>query len=194
MGITPFFWGEVLSKELNVLLQRIQPPEVKPIEGPVPASPELSKLLNRMEARKWRKWKQSEVLASLQQLYSELKFTNHAMKCEQCLLELCLDVTRYEGAHSPWYLNLQGEIGWYPDVYEEDSLYKTAPRIDKYNWGSYWKGGIDHEVAIRFIKDRMKWAKPIMQKEAEAAVDFYIALENWDLESPVPVDEATLIF
>jgi len=179
--------GCKLTKELNVLLQRIQPVEMKPVEEPIEPSQEMLRLLQRIENRKWRAWKLSEILERLEELYGELKFIDHAMNCNQCLLELCLDVTRYAGSHSGlWYLDLQFEEGWYPEVYEEDPLYKTAPRVDRYNWGSYWKGTTNHEEAIRFIKDRMKWAKPIMQKEAEALVDYYVALESWDLVSPLP--------
>jgi len=175
-----------LTSELNVLIKRIQPQTVKPTEEPPEPSKDMFILLQRIENRKWRDSQLMEILARLVELKSELNFIDYALSHEEVLFELSIDITRYDGTHSGlWYLDLQNEMGFYPEIYEEDPLYKTAPRIDKYHWGSYWEGE-NHDEAVRFIKDRMKWAKPLMQREAEALVDYYVILENWDLMSPIP--------
>jgi len=42
--------------------------------------------------------------------------------------------------------------------------------------------------------DRMAWAEKIIKADAQALVDYYVAFENWDLESQAPIAETNLIF
>jgi len=183
---------KILSTELNVLLQRIQKPEtMKAIEEPVPVSAELSLLLNRVDNRKWREIELLRTLHNLQELQQEIAFIKHVRKCERCQVELQLSIERYCGSRGPWYLNLQNEIGW-PEIYEEEGIYKNCPRPQNYKIGSYWSGS--SEDTIRFIMDRMAWAEKIIKADIEILVDYYIALEKWDLESPPPIAETNLIF
>ena len=172
-----------MSKELNVLLQRI--------EKPVQASPWLSNLLNRMDNRRWRKAELIRTLGNLQELQQEIEFIEHVRKCERCQVELQISVERYMGTRGPWWINLQNEIGW-PEIYEEEDIYKNCPRPQNYKIGSYWSGS--SEDTIRFIKDRMAWAERIIKADIEILVDYYVALEEWDLETQAPVAETALIF
>lgn len=180
-----------MSKELNVLLQRILPPELqKPTEQK--PSRDMMVLFERVERRRWKKVTEADMLLQLEMLHNEFAFIKHARHCERCLIELQLDIERYCGSHSPWYLNLINE-DCDPDIYEdEESIYYTCPRPQDYKIGSYWTGASDD--TIRFIKDRLTWAEGIMKGEIEAAVDFVAALLDWDLESPLPPYDSLLIF
>lgn len=159
--------------------------------APVPASPELSKLLNRVNNRRWKKAELLRTLSILQMLQADIWLINHVRKCRQCQLELQLSVERYMGTRGPWYINLQNEIG-FPEIYEEEGIYKTCPRPDNYKIGSYWGGS--SEDTIRFIMDRMAWAEKIIKTDAEILVDYYVDLEEWDVETEAPMAETALIF
>lgn len=137
-----------------------------------------------MENRRWRNAELERVLAELEEQHNELKWIRHVRGCGNCQIELQLAIERYGGRNCPWYLNLEYETGWYPDVYQEDSLYKNAPRLDRYKIGSYWNG--TSSDTIRFILDRVKWAEAIIQKFAETLVDYCVEVEEWDLDSELP--------
>ena len=180
-----------MSKELNALLERIQKPEnMKAIEEAVPVSAELSALLKRVNNRKWREIDLIRTLHNLQALQEETEFIEHLRKCKQCQAEMHLSIERYWGSRGPWYLNLQNEIG-FPEIYEEEGIYKTCPRLQNYKIGYY---GHSSQDTIRFIMDRIAWAEKIIKADVEILVDYYLALENWDLEDPAPIEETTLFF
>jgi len=170
--------------DLQLLLQRIQPPEPKAMEKPPEPSKALETLFTRMENRKWKEHEIAWALALSEQHTDNLKFIQHVRKCEQCQFELTINIERYQGRHAPWYLNLEYETGWYPDVYEEDPLYKTAPRINKYDIGSYWTG--TSKDTLRFISDRMNWAEEKIRRALEAVADYVVALEEWNLTGEPP--------
>lgn len=94
------------------------------------------------------------------------------------------------GTRGPWYLNLENEIG-FPEIYEEEDIYKTCPRPQNYKIGYY---GDSSQDTIRFIMDRMAWAEKIIKADVEILVDYYLELENWNLEDPAPTEETTLFF
>jgi hypothetical protein len=53
--------------------------------------------------------------------------------------------------------------------------------------GSYFSGsGENWDEAERFILDRAGWAEKLIQREIEVVVDYYHALEEWDLVSELP--------
>jgi len=169
-----------LSSNLLALLERInaKKEEVKPVEKP-PESPYLMKLIGRIEAKKWRDEMLQKTLERLCWLQEELDFARHLQKCRNCQFELSLDVIRYGGSHSGvWYVGiLDGDF--LPEVFPD------CPRAENYDMGSYWTGE-NHKEAVRFIVDRAKWAEPIIEEELYTVIDFYMALEKWDLESPLP--------
>ena len=176
--------------ELRVLLQRIQKPEPKPIMEPVPTSPELSKLLNRVNNQKWKEAELLATLSILQTLQADIQLIDHVRTCKLCQAELQISVERYWGTRGPWWINLEGEIG-FPEIYEEEGIYKTCPKPQNYEIGCYSHSSED---TMRFIMDRMAWAEKIIKADAEILVDYYGALEEWDLETQVPVAETALIF
>ena len=163
---------------------------MKPIQEAVPVSADLSALLNRTYNRKWREIELVRTLHNLQALQQEIEFIEHVRKCRRCQAELQLSIERYWGSRGPWYLNLQNEIG-FPEIYEEEGIYKTCPKPQNYKIGSYMRCSDD---TIRFIMDRIAWAEKIIKADAETLVDYYIAFEDWDLESQAPIAETNLIF
>jgi len=46
----------------------------------------------------------------------------------------------------------------------EDGIEESAPKTNDYKIGSYWAG--PSADTIRFIKDRLSWAKKILEQEA----------------------------
>lgn len=174
-----------MSEEMNALIQLIRKPAPKPLMEPVEPSEDQSFLIDRMSLRRWKKEELNRLLAKLQQLHGELAVIKHVRKCRLCQGELQLSVERYMGTRGPWWINLEGEMG-YPEIYEEeDSLYKDAPRPDSYKIGSYWRGC--SKDTIRFIMDRMRWAEHYMKEDVEISVDYYVELENWNLEDSPPI-------
>jgi len=175
-----------LSKELNVLLQRIHP-VLKPTEPPSEPSRYLLRLVGRVENRRWL---ENEVISTqdrLKEVKADLKFIRHALKCSQCLAELQLDIERYLGRQAPWYLNITDEIGFDDEIWGTlPEYYKDCPRVEKYKIGSYWTGC--SEDTIRFIKDRLNWAKKVLEEELRVVRRYLKALKKWDLESPLPPD------
>ena len=153
-------------------------------------SAELSALLERMDNRKWREAELIRVLHNLQELQQEIEVIKHVRKCEQCQAELHISVERYWGSRGPWWINLEGEMG-FPEIYEEEGIYKTCPRPQNYKIGCYSHSSED---TIRFIMDRMTWAEKIIKADAETLVDYYIAFEDWDLKSQAPIAETKLVF
>jgi len=170
-----------MSEHLTALLERINAKveAVKPVEKP-PESPYLNALIWRVEVRKWRDEMIQETLERLEGLHSELRVVRHVRKCNNCQVELMLDVERYAGSHCGlWYLDLsQGE-----DILPE--YYPDCPRAEDYEIGSYWTKNLT-DGTRRFILDRMKWAEPKIIEEIYTVINFYLALESWDLQSPLP--------
>jgi hypothetical protein len=164
--------------ELQALLERINR-VVKPSEEPPKVSADLNTLLEHVELRKWRDYKLQETIERLCGLHDELDFIRHIRKCGNCQLELALDVIRYAGSHSGlWFLDLSND-----DILPE--IYEDCPKAGTYDMGSYWTRE-NYKEAIRFILDRAKWAEPKIREELYTAIDFYLALENWNLQSPLP--------
>ncbi|MEM3753533.1 MAG: hypothetical protein QW778_02955 [Candidatus Micrarchaeaceae archaeon] len=169
-----------MSSNLMALLERInaKTEEVKPVEKPF-ESPYLRVLVERLEAVEWRREMLQKTLERLCMLSEELDLCRHIQKCRNCQFELSLDVIRYGGNHSGiWYISiLDGDF--LPEVFPD------CPPVENYNMGSYWTGE-NHAEAVRFIVDRARWAEPIIEEELYTLIDFYLALENWDLKSPLP--------
>lgn len=169
--------------ELQFLLRKIRPASVK-YSKPAESSPELLALMERVDNRHWQAWCLEELIACLVGMQSELLSIKHVRKCEQCQLEWQLSIERYMGTRCPWYLNLEYEVGFGEEVYENDQLFHDCPRLENYKIGSYWTKSSDD--TLRFIFDRMKWAEDIIKHDVQSYVDFYFAVENWDCESSLP--------
>jgi hypothetical protein len=91
-------------------------------------------------------------------LMAELSQIVHFLECSYCQVELQMDIERYWGRHCPFYLDLNNE----------DDIEDSAPKARDYKFGSYWSGPSDD--TIRFIIDRLKWAKGIIEEEAVALI------------------------
>jgi hypothetical protein len=172
-----------MSEHLTALLERINAKveAVKPVEKP-PESPYLNALIGRVEARKWRDEMLQLTLERLEGLHDALEVIHHIRECSQCQVELMLDVERYAGSHCGlWYLDLSND-DFLPEYYED------CPPAEKYDFGSYWEGRSCTEGTRKFILDRIKWAEPKIIEEIYTVIEFYLALENWDLQSPLPPD------
>jgi len=175
-------FGVFMSNYLQALLEMIKPKteEVKPVEETPPApSPYLKALWERVENAEWRREMLERTLERLCELSEELELCRHIQKCRNCQFELSLDVVRYYGNHSGvWYISIM-DGDFLPEVFPD------CPRAEDYNMGSYWTGE-NYAEAVRFVVDRAKWAEPIIEEELYTVIDFYLALEDWDLESPLP--------
>ena len=173
-----------MTKSLNILLQRILPPELKEAKTNQKPSKNLTVLLKRVKLRKWKEATEVSTALQLETLHRDLTFIEHFRNCKLCMAELQISVERYLGTRGPWYLNIENEVG-FPEIYEdEDSIYKDCPRPQDYTIGSYWTGS--SEDTVRFIMDRFTWAEGMMKKEIKAADVFLSALKDWDLRSPLP--------
>ena len=166
---------------------------MKPITKPVEASKDLTALLGLVEMRKWKQQTEAEMRGLIEELNQQLKFIAHVKTCGNCLIELELDVERYGGRRGPWYLDLVNDPSSMEEFYEENAHTKGTPRIHDYKIGSYWVGSQisseaernsyfrkTHDEVIRFIKDRMVWARQIIRRELEAATKYLEILGSWD--------------
>jgi len=128
-----------------------------------------------METRKWVKWSYENTLMLIREIAGEIRFIKHVENCERCLIELQLDVERYGGSRSIWYMDIRNE-----EFTRQDWRYKDMPYPGDYKIGSYWTGS--SEDTIRFIKDRLKWAEKIARKEIVAAVKYLKLIMSWDID------------
>lgn len=160
------------------------------ITRPVPPSKEMVKLMNRLEARRWQTDELDRTMFNLEWTQQQISWIEHIRSCRQCQIEMQINIERYCGSRGPWYLNLEGEM-CFPEIYEEEGIYKTCPKPQDYKIGYY---GHSSEDTIRFILDRCKWAEAIIRSDIEILVDYYVDMEEWDLEASPPPDTTSLIY
>jgi len=162
------------SEQLRVLLERIQQPRIlyHRIHPEEPAKRRRSKkrniLLDRIATRRWLNVVQDQLMEAITHLRGEVKFIEHLPGCWLCKMELKLDVERYLGTRSFWWLCLENS------EYLE-ARYRSCPKERNYHIGSYWEqvqhyrqyGNTDvlGENTVEFILDRAKWAYKIMGKQ-----------------------------
>jgi len=197
-----------LSEKLTLLLERInrKPESIQPMteEDMEAQDARVQPLVQRLENRQYREDMLQYVKQAIKEITGELRFTSHAFTCEQCLMELCLDVERYGGNHSGiGWLDLNNELafdseeevlGMYgyfaeadPDDPEDEEfikVWKEMPLVSGYKIGSYWTG--TSEDTVRFVKDRMKWAEKLLQIELRQARRYQRKLKKWNLNGLPP--------
>jgi len=172
-----------LSK-LELLLKRIQKPEeILKHEPPPKTSAKLMMLLNRVNTREWLHIVEGQLMEAVALLRGEAKFIEHLPHCRYCQLNLELDVERYNGNHSTWYLSLENN-----ECLEEK--YPDCPKEENYTIDNYWaqveryrKTGIAEspEVnTISFILDRAKWAYKITGKQIRLSRLLLRLVRAWD--------------
>jgi len=150
-------------------------------ESPMKASDSgsyLMKALDIVERREWRERELQYAIDRLVGLAMDLEFIEAICHDKTLQLEVAINVIRYGGRDCPWFLYLQ-DGDFLPE------RYRSCPRVENYKMGSYFTGE-NYDEAIRFILDRAKWAERRLQREVEVVVDYYHALEEWDLESELP--------
>jgi len=159
-----------------MLLKRIQKPEEKPkpkkLSKPQGPSKQLFMLLNRVNTREWLHIVEGQLMEAIVYLRREVKFIEHLPHCRICQLELQLDVERYNGVHSTWYLCLEN------NVYLEEQ-YPDCPKEEDYTIDNYWaqveryrKTGTTESPEVntlKYILDRAKWAYGIAGKQIHLA-------------------------
>ena len=118
----------------------------------------------------------------------ELLFIRHLRSCKECRLIAQLDVERYAGSRSIWFLDLQNDVGqdWDEEMYAEYPELKDCPRVYNYKIGSYWTGSSPD--TLRFIDDRMKWADKVIRKKMLLACQYYKRVKAWDLNGEQPFE------
>jgi len=124
-------------------------------------------------------------------LRREVKFIGHLPHCWICKALLQLDVERYYGNHSTWYICLENN-----EYLEEE--YSDCPKERNYHIGSYWEqlkhyekyGNTDvpGENTVEFILDRAKWAYKIMGKQIKLARQLLRLVRAWDFSDRIVLE------
>ena len=168
--------------KLELLLKRIQKPEEPKHQPPPKTSKKLLMLLTRLNTREWLLIVEGQLMEAVVYLKREAKFIEHLSHCRYCQLNLELDVERYNGDHSTWYLSLEN------NEYLEEK-YPDCPREENYIIDNYWaqveryrKTGTAEspEVnTISFILDREKWAYKIAGKQIKLSRQLLRLVRAW---------------
>lgn len=162
-------------------------PKLKVQKRNLKPSPQLMALLGRMDNRAWREQMLIFTAEYIRESAYELRFIQHLRSCEECRLIAQLDVERYLGTRSIWFLNIQNDIA---QDWDEDEIndpdWKDYPRAENYRIGSYWTGSSDD--TLRFIDDRTKWADRIIRKKMLLACQYYKKVKAWDLNGEAPFE------
>lgn len=140
-------------------------------------------LLNRVAMRRWLDIVQDQLMESITYLRNEVKFIGHLPHCKMCQILLELDVERYLGTRSTWYLNLENS----PSL---ERRYRGCPKERNYHIGSYWEQlqhfrkygntSVPGENTIEFILDRAKWAYKIMARQIRMARHLLRLVRTWN--------------
>lgn len=172
---------EVIQRP-RILRDRMHPEETAKITR----DPEgLERLLRRVEIRRWLDTVQDELMETIIQLRAEAKFIAHLPHCYFCQMELQIDVERYLGNHSFWYLCLENS----PYL---ERRYRSCPKERNYHIGNYWEqlqyyrehGNTDvpGENTLQFILDRAKWAYKIYGKQIRTLRLLLKTARHWNFE------------
>jgi len=139
-------------------------------------------LLNRLNTREWLLIAEGQLMEAVVYLKREAKFIEHLPHCRYCQLNLELDVERYNGNHSTWYLSLEN------NEYLEEK-YPDCPKEENYTIDNYWaqveryrKTGTAEspEVnTISFILDRAKWAYKIAGEQIRLSRQLLRLVRAW---------------
>jgi len=173
-------------RQPHFLRDRIHPP-TKP-KVPPKTSKALLMLLNRLAMREWLYFVEGQLMKTVTYLRDEVKFIGHLPRCWMCQMELRLDVERYNGTHTFWYLCLEN------NEYLEEQ-YPDCPREENYVIDNYWaqveryrRTGTTEcaEVnTMKFILDRAKWAYKIMGRQIHLARQLLRLVRTWDFSDRI---------
>lgn len=179
-----------LTSELQVLLNKAVPlkPELaaqKQNRRPPKPSQQLMTLLTRMDNRTWREEMLKSTLEYIRASAGELFLIRHLRSCEECRVIAQLDIERYLGSRSVWFLNIENDVAMGEDAYADDE-FKGCPYAGNYRIGSYWTGS--SQDTFRFIDDRMNWAEGFIRKKMLLACRYYKRMKAWDLNGQEPCE------
>jgi len=145
--------------------------------------------------REWLYFVEGQLIEAIVYLRGEVKFIEHLPRCSICQVELQLDVERYNGNRSFWYLCLENS-----EYLEEQ--YSDCPREEDYIIDNYWaqveryrKTGTTEcpEVnTMKFILDRAKWAYKIMGKQIHLARQLLRLVRTWDFSDRIIMEFNTV--
>lgn len=169
--------------KLELLLKKIQKPEETKHPPPPPkTSRKLMMMLNRLNTREWLHIVEGQLMEGIVYLRREVKFIGHLPHCWMCQMELKLDVERYLGNHSFWWLCLEN------NEYLERQ-YRSCPKERNYHIGNYWEQvqyyrdhgtcDVPEENTIQFILDRAKWAYKIAGKQIRLSRQLLRLVRTW---------------
>ena len=183
----------VLLERINRKTEPIQPMTEEEMKA---QDAKTRLIINRVENRRYKEYTLNATLEMIKGIKADLRFNSHILSCEECLMMAQLDVERYWGTHGGVAcLDLNNnfeeifENGDFTDfgnpVSEEFmELWKEIPKVQDYRIGSYWTGV--SEDTVRFIKDRLTWAKQLLLLELKAAREYYRLLLAWNLNGDPP--------
>ena len=175
-----------MSNPLQILLERITP-KTEPIPEPKPPSDNQLKLLQRVQNRRWLEAAIPITQERLEEAQGYLEWINRVPSDSIEMSVIQLGIERYMGSRCPWFLDISQGLDFDDEIWENrPPHYKDCPRATEYKFGSYWTGSSPD--TIRFIKDRLEWAKKLYEQEVQVIQSYLEALKKWDLESELPVD------
>jgi len=162
-------------------LKRTQPPKPKYKKVSPEPSPYLMALVGRLKTREWLLQTECQLINFIAHLRREVKFIEHLPSCWICRMELQLDVERYLGNRSFWYLCLEN------NEYLEEQ-YPDCPKEENYKIDNYWaqverlRRGITKSDTntMEFIMDRAKWAYNIMGQQIKISRQLLRMVRSWD--------------
>jgi len=186
------------DSKVTLLIERIRQPHILRDRVHPPTKPKTTKpskalvmLLNRLQTREWLYFVEGQLMEALTYLRGEVKFIEHLPRCWMCRMELRLDVERYNGNRTFWYLCLENS-----EYLEEQ--YPDCPREENYVIDNYWAqveryrktGSVEcAEVnTMEFILDRAKWAYKIIGKQVHTARQMLRLVRNWDFSDRITLE------
>jgi len=187
---------EVIQRP-HVLRDRVHPQKESNVTQSPKSSQSLQYLLDRVRMRKWVYAVHDDLMEAIIELRHEVKFIEHLPGCWLCKMELQLDVERYLGNHSFWYVGLENS------EYLE-RRYRSCPRERDYVIPSYWEqvqyyrehgglGGMEN-TTVQFILDRAKWAYRICGKQIRLARRLLRMVRNWNFSDPNMICEFNRVY
>jgi len=204
--------------KLALLLDRIQPKaesEMKPMSEERMAQQDAKVLLivRRVENRQLIEEAKELTLETVKSIKLDLRLINHVLKCKECMVELMMDVERYDGSRcgiSSLDLTNNDLLELYVDEEEEDDiemdlgasidpelfqLWRQIPRADSYRIGNYWLqlAGETNFETEKFIRDRLEWHKKILLYQLKQAREYYRMLLKWNVDEDPPLPYTRVI-
>lgn len=172
-----------LTQRPRVLQERLHPP---PEPKAPPPSKNLQRLMERIKMRTWVPTMQDHLMKSIIRNRQEVKFIEHLPGCWICKCEMQLDVERYNGTRTFWYLCLEN------NEYLE-RRYRNCPKERDYHIGNYWEQvqyyrehgttDVPGENTVQFILDRAKWAYRIYGKQIRVLRRLLRMVRLWDFNA-----------